>query len=272
MTVQRRARPLPLAGKRIVVTRAREQASRFRQLLEEAGAEVLEVPTIRIEPPESWEPLDRAIARLDEFPWVIFTSVNGVENFRGRAGLSGEQRVLDVLRRRRLAAIGPATAEALNEWGVSPEVIPGEYRAEGLVEQLRSLIRAGDQVLLPRAAQTRDLLVKELERLGARVTEVPAYRTVPVKEGVQPLRRALEDGTVHVVTFTSSSTVRHFVAMFGPGEAEALLEDVGVACIGPVTAGTAVELGLPADIVASEYTIPGFVRAIIEYYENKGGL
>jgi uroporphyrinogen III methyltransferase/synthase len=267
VTVRANVGARSLAGRRIVITRAREQAGQFRRLLEEAGGDVLEVPTIRIEPPESWGPLDHAISRLDEFQWLIFTSVNGVESFRQRLAAKGMDS--GVLSRYRVAAIGPATAEALNELGVSPQVVPDEYRAEGLLERLRAHIRPGDRVLLPRAAETRDLLVKELGRLGADVAEVPAYRTVAVREGAPLLRRALESGTVDVVTFTSSSTVRHFVGLFAPGEAATLLRNVSVACIGPITAQTAAELGLHTDIMPAEYTIPALARAIIEDYSNK---
>ena len=267
MSVRANVGARPLAGRRIVITRPRDQIGQFRRLLEEAGGEVLEIPTIRIDPPESWGPLDHAISRLDEFQWVIFTSVNGVQNFRQRMGTNGMD--LSALARYRVAAIGPATAEALKELGILPDVVPDEYRAEALLEHLRAHIHPGDRVLLPRAAETRDLLVKELGRLGADVAEVPAYRTVAVREGAPVLRRAIESGTVDVVTFTSSSTVRHFVAMFAPREAVALLRDVTVACIGPITAATAAELGLATRIMPSEYTIPGLARAIIEYYSKK---
>ena len=260
----------PLAGRRIVITRAREQASRFRHLLEEAGGEVLEIPTIRIEPPESWGPLDGAIARLETFQWIAFTSVNGVEAFRRRLSESGT--AVGVLRRFRVAAIGPATAAALAEWGVAPEVVPEEYRAEGLVERLKGLIRPGERVLLPRAAETREVLVKELERLGARVTEVPAYRTLPATEGAGALRSALAAGAVDAVTFTSSSTVRHFVTLCGPQDARALLRGVAVACIGPITADTAAEFGLQTAIMPSEYTIPALAHAIVEYFEIQKGV
>lgn len=270
MTVSPNVSSRPLAGRRIVITRAREQACRFRQLLEEAGSEVLEIPTIRIEPPESWDPLDAAIARLETFQWVAFTSVNGVEGFRERLSARGADAA--VLRRLRVAAIGPATAAALTECGVSPEAVPEEYRAEGLVERLRGLIRPGERVLLPRAAETRDVLVKELERLGARVTEVPAYRTVAATEGAAALRGALAAGVVDAVTFTSSSTVRHFVAMVRPQDAMALLRGVAVACIGPVTSDTAAEFGLRIAIMPSEYTIPALAHAIIEYFESPKGV
>lgn len=255
-----------LAGRRVVITRAREQASRFRRLLEEAGAEVLEIPTIRIEPPESWVPLDRAIARLEEFDWLVFTSVNGVESFRKRLVAAGrDSKGLGGLR---VAAIGPATGAALEAWGVRPELVPEEFRAEGLVARLQSRLSRGTRVLLPRAARTRDVLVRELERLGAEVCEVPAYRTLPDREGGPALRRALAGEPPDVVTFTSSSTVRAFVGMLGEAESRSLLGRVVVACIGPVTAQTAVELGLPPRIVPSEYTIPALVGAIVDFYRR----
>ncbi len=269
MTVRPGVRSLPLSGKRIVITRARDQATRFRRLLEEAGAEVLEIPTIRIEPPASWEPLDRAIAEINQFPWLIFTSVNGVESFRRRLESQGKS-VRD-LTGARVAAIGPATAAALEQWGIPPRLVPEEYRAEGLVERLRGLIRPGDRVLLPRAAETRDFLVTELERLGARITEVAAYRTLPEKEGAAALRGAMEAGGVDLVTFTSSSTVRNFAALFSEEERHALLGDVVVACIGPITADTAGECGLRTRVMPSDYTIPALVRAIIGYYSTDVG-
>ncbi len=269
MTVRPSVRAQPLSGRGIVITRAKEQASGFRQLLEAAGAEVLEIPTIRIAPPDSWEPLDRAVGELERYRWVIFTSANGVENFRRR--LTGRGKDLRALQGARVAAIGPATAAALEAWGIVPELVPDEYRAEGLVERLRGLIRPEDQVLLPRASETRDLLVTELQRLGARVTEVPAYRTLPVSEGAAALRRALKAGEVDVVTFTSSSTARNFAAMFSEAERQALLRKVVVASIGPITAATAGEFGLDTRVMPQEYTIPALVRAIIEYYERKKG-
>lgn len=269
MTVEPSVRSRPLSGRRIVITRAREQAGRFRRLLEEAGAEVIEVPAIQIVPPASWDPLDAAIARLEEFEWVIFTSVNGVESFRQRAAQAGGDAVLAALCRRRVAAIGPATAVALGEWGVSAEVVPGEYRAEGLVERLGGQIRPGDRVLLPRAAETRDLLVRELARLGARVTEVPAYRTLPARELGATFRRAVGGRPVDAVTFTSSSTVRHFVGMLSEEERLALFRDgTVVACIGPITAETAADLGLRTSVMPSEYTIPALARAIVEHFER----
>jgi len=254
----------PLAGRLVVVTRPRAQAQAFASLLEEAGATVLLVPTIVIEPPASWDPLDRALDRIDDYPWAVFTSVNGVEMTRRR--LEERGREVGVLRGRRLAAIGPATAGALRDLGLHPEVVPDEYVAEGLVESLLGLIRRGERVLLARAADTRDVLVRELEAAGALVDEVPAYRTRPAHEDADELRRALAAGRVDVITFTSSSTVRHFAGLFPSGDLPRLLTGVAIACIGPVTRAAADELGLEARIVPREYTIRALTHAICQHY------
>jgi uroporphyrinogen III methyltransferase / synthase len=258
----------PLRGRVVVVTRAREQAGRFRTLLETAGARVLTLPTIAIEAPESWERLDHALGSLDGYRWVIFTSVNGVEMVRRRLDAGGrDARALGALR---VAAIGPATAEALARLGVTPEVVPDEYVAEGLVACLRPLVSAGERVLLPRAARTRDLLVRELEAMGARVDEIAAYRTRPAPEDGGALRDAIRAGGVDAVTFTSSSTVRHFAALFPPGELPSVMTGIAVACIGPVTRATAAEHGLATVIMPDDYTIPALARAIAAHFAEKG--
>jgi len=262
----------PLEGRCIVVTRPRAQAPALAERLAGAGASVLTVPTIAIEAPESWGPLDRALDALADYHWLIFTSANGVATVRQRlagrpGGLAGPAHL-------RVAAIGPATAAALRDWNVDPDVVPGEYVAEGLAAHLRALIRPGDRVLLPRAAETRDVLVRELEAMGARVDEVVAYRTRPAAAEAGELRAVLRARAVDMVTFTSSSTVRHFAALFARGELAALMAGVAVACIGPVTAETASGLGLRPDVVADEYTIPALARAIVRHYESdaRGGL
>jgi uroporphyrinogen III methyltransferase/synthase len=254
----------PLAGKVVIVTRAAAQAGPFHTLLEAAGAEVVLLPTIVIEPPDSWAPLDAALARAGEYRWVIFTSVNGVTMTRRRLTESG--RGAEALGGARVAAIGPATAEALAGWGLGAAVVPDEYVAEGLAARLRGLLAAGDRVLLPRAAETRDLLVRELEGMGARVDEVAAYRTRPALQRAAEVRLLLERGGVDVVTFTSSSTVRHFAALFAPGELPRLLRGAQVACIGPITRATAAELGLDTAIMPGEYTIPALAEAIVAHY------
>ena len=259
------AATLPLAGRVILVTRPREQAERFATLLEAAGATVLVAPTIAIEPPSSWEPLDEALGRASRYEWVIFTSVNGVAMARLRLERAG--RGSEVFASCRLAAIGPATAEALRVWGRAPEVVPDEFVAEGLADRLRSLIRRGDRVLLPRAAETRDVLVRELQAMGADVDEVAAYRTRAATERAPSLRDALSRRTVDVVTFTSSSTVKSFVALWTAGELGPLMDGVAVACIGPVTAATAAASGLVTLIMPDEYTIPALARAIVAHFD-----
>jgi uroporphyrinogen III methyltransferase / synthase len=254
----------PLEGRTIVITRARAQAQRFAQLLEAAGARVLQAPTIIIEPPASWELLDAALGALDSFTWVVFTSVNGVAMVDRR--LSARGLAWAAIARKRVAAIGPATAEALAEHGVRVELVPTEYRAEALVEALRRLVGPADRVLLPRAKETRDVLVVELRRLGVTVTEVPAYQTRRIEDGVVRLREALASGSVDAVTFTSSSTARNFAEQFSDDERSAWRGRIAVASIGPITAATAAEYGLSTDVMPSEYTIPALARALADYF------
>jgi len=260
------AEPQPLKGRTIVVTRARAQAQRFVQLLEAAGARVLQAPTIVVEPPASWEPLDTALASLDAFTWLIFTSVNGVAMVDRRLVARGVPWA--AIARKRVAAIGPATADALGEHGVRVEALPSEYRAEGLVERLRTVLGPADRVLLPRAKDTRDILVVELRRLGVAVTEVPAYQTRRVEDGVVRLREALASGNIDAVTFTSSSTARNFAEQFSADERSAWRGKTAVASIGPITAATAAEYGLPTDVMPTEYTIPALARALADYFSR----
>ena len=257
-----------LNGRTIVVTRAAEQAGRFVALLQDAGARVLEAPTIAIEPPISWDPLDRALDELATFTWVMFTSVNGVAMVDRRL----RERHLDWvgIAGKRVAAIGPATADALGEHDVRPEIVPGEYRAEALVEHLRGVLRRGERVLLPRAAQTRDVLVKELTRLGAEVREVPAYVTKRVEDSASRLREALAAGGVDAVTFTSSSTARNFAELFTEDERRTWFADVVVASIGPITAATAEEYGLTTQVMPVDYTIPALARALGDHFARVG--
>ena len=256
--------PGPLDGRTIVVTRAAAQAQRFTQLLQAAGARVLEAPAIVITPPASWEPLDAALEALDTFTWVIFTSVNGVAMVDRRLPAKGL--TWAALTGRRVAAIGPATADALAEHGVRPDLVPAEYRAEGLLERLRARVTPSDRVLLPRAAQTRDVLVTGLRRLGAQVTEVPAYATRRAEAGTARLREALAAGSIDAVTFTSSSTARNFAELFTEEERRSWLAGVTVASIGPITAATAAEYGLTTDVMPTEYTIPALAGALADHF------
>ncbi|MGQ9750949.1 uroporphyrinogen-III C-methyltransferase [Desulfosoma sp.] len=250
----------PLFGKTVLVTRAREQASEFRRALEDLGARCVEFPSIAIVPPASWDPLDRALAVLHEYDWVVFTSVNGVKFFMERLWAAG--RDVRALAGTRLAAIGPKTAEALEQRGLRLDVVPEEYRAESLFKALGETTVRGRRFLLPRAAQARDVLPQTLRRWGAEVDVVPAYETVPAAEGVDEVKAMLARGEVHVVTFTASSTVTFFLQAIGEHRAAELLKQTVVACIGPITADTARSFGIEPRVVAEEYTIPGLVRAL----------
>lgn len=258
----------PLSGRRIVITRARSQAGAFAQALENVGAEVVEFPTIEILPPASYDPLDRAIRRLAGYDWVIFTSVNGVGRFFARCkelGCNGRD-----LRGIRIAAIGPETAKSLESMGLRPDLVPREFRAEAILQELDPEQMRGKRVLIPRAAQARDLLPKTLQEWGAEVEVVEAYRTVAPKGGARQLGDLLRRRRIDMITFTSSSTVANFAALLNGTDIQKLLSDVAVACIGPITQKTAEELGLRVDLVSKDYTIPGLTKAIVEYFERSG--
>jgi len=276
----------PLLGKRILVTRTREQASSFSERLRKLGAVPFEFPVIRIAPPLDWQPLDDALRHLcgatfSYYDWLIFTSVNGVESVFARLNEFGL--ALTVASGTRVAAIGPATAAALARYGVQTDLVPGEYIAEGvaaaLIEdaQSRGESLAGKRILLPRASVARDVLVTGLQVAGAIVDEVSAYRTLPVSSDDaqgRDVARMLQSGELHILTFTSSSTVRNFMQWLlssAPKTAEKLRDNATgdplpiIACIGPVTAQTARELGLHPQIEASTFTIDGLIEAIVSH-------
>ena len=257
----------PLFGKRILVTRAREQASSFAQILEAAGAEVLEFPTIRIVPPESWAPLDAALGQLRDYQWVIFTSANGVRFFWERLRHAG--RDLRDLFGITVCAIGPATAEALLRLGVQADIVPAEFKAEALVEAIGEEHVRGSRILLARAAEAREVIPEELARRGAQVDVVPAYRTVKSTADAEELRTMLREGKIHAVTFTSSSTVKHFLDLVGE-ETASLLNQVTVASIGPITAETAARCGIVSHIVPESYTIPALAEALVSHFRAEG--
>jgi uroporphyrinogen III methyltransferase/synthase len=245
---------LPLFGRRIVVTRAREQADALAAHLTALGAGVIELPAIEIRPPADPGPLDRAIAELPSYDWLIFTSANGVRFFLDR---------LDDLRklRARICAIGPATRAAVEALHVKVDLMGKEYVAEGLVEAFAAHDLLGKRVLLPRAAVARDLVPVELARRGARVDVVEAYRTV-APEGLAESVRELFKRRPDWITFTSSSTVRNFVEAAGPGS----LDGVRVASIGPITTKTARDLGIAVTVQAQPFTVEGLVEAVLGMY------
>lgn len=256
---------LPLQGRRIVVTRAREQAAGLVERLRELGAEPLECPAISIAPLEDYALLDAAATRLDSYDWVIFTSVNGVRAFLSRLSATGKD-VRDLCARG-IAAIGPATARELRAIGCAPAFVPDTYVAEAIIEQLEDV--QGRRILLPRADIARQALATGLRERGATVDEVAAYRTVHA--GDASLAASLSGGSVDAVTFTSSSTVRYTVegmveAGLDRARAVEMLNGAAVVCIGPVTAATALELGLRVSAVADEYTTDGLVGALVALF------
>ncbi|MGA9544433.1 MAG: uroporphyrinogen-III synthase [Candidatus Sulfotelmatobacter sp.] len=250
----------PLSGVRVLVGRARHQASALSNELRELGATVIEIPFIEIRSPHSFKPLDSALMNLDDYDWLILTSVNGVEAMWER--LAKLRLPKAALKHLNITAIGPATKKAIEKRGFEVDVVPKEYVAESVVRSLRRRVK-GKRVLLVRAKVARDVIPRELRRAGARVDVVEAYETVVPKSSRPRLRSELGNPrrSPHVITFTSSSTVRNFVALVGPRKAK--FDGIQLASIGPVTSSTLRELGLCVDIEAKEFTIPGLVEAIL---------
>jgi uroporphyrinogen-III synthase len=254
-----------LTGLRVLVGRAPHQASALSSGLRAFGAEVLEIPFIEIRKPRSYEPLDATLNNIRDYDWLILTSVNGVDAVWHRLKiLRIDKKALQHLK---VAAIGPATRRAIEKEGIKVVVMPPHYVAESVVESLRDRVK-GKRVLLARARVARDVIPSELRKLGADVDVVEAYETVVPESSRVRIRELLEDGSrrPNLITFTSSSTVRNFVALVGSSigkqQGTNLLRDIDLASIGPVTSATLRELGLRVDIEAKEYTIPGLIEAI----------
>lgn len=256
----------PLTGKRVLITRARKQAGVLAQRVEALGGEVIECPTIEIEAPNDFAPLDAALARIEDYQWLMFTSVNGIDPFVARLAVVGKK--IGDLRELRVAAIGSETAKRLSEVGIVVALVPQRYQAEGILDALDAAALRGARVLIPRAAKARDILPETLQRWGARVDVVEAYRTVTPAINVASVRRKLQSGEVDVVTFTSSSTVANFIQLFGGGDLSRVVKGAAIACIGPITAQTVAALGGRVAIIAREFTIDGLVAAIVEYVNS----
>lgn len=257
----------PLFGKRILVTRAREQAGELSALLAQQGAEPIEYPVIQLVPPESWHEVDVAIKEIAQYHWLVFTSVNGVRPFMERVRHHGlDARALAGLR---LCCIGPRTAEELSRHGLTADLVPNEFQAEGLIAAITQTDVRGQRVLIARAAVAREILPDQLREAGADVTVVRVYRTIRPALEVDRLKDYLRRRAIHVMTFASSSTVKNFCALFeSREELAALTADIPVACIGPITAATAEEEGLRVAILAKENTIQAMVESIVRYMES----
>jgi uroporphyrinogen III methyltransferase/synthase len=253
-----------LTGKKILITRAREQSGDFSTQLKKLGAEVIEFPTIEIAPPTRWKELDQAIDRLKSYDLIIFTSANGVNFFWQRLKERGKSLHLPPFLK--VCAIGPATADRLKRKGVSVRYVPKEFIAESILEGFKKVRMEGKRILLARAEKARDILPKGLRKMGAEVDVVEVYRTVRPKGGSKKMKKLLIEKKIDVITFTSSSTVNHFADLLKKEDLKRLVKGIAVACIGPVTARTAKAWGLKVRIQPKQYTIPALTRAIAEYF------
>ena len=261
----------PLFGRRILITRPREQATELVELVESMGAEAIEAPMIRIVPPDDYGPLDEACARAGTFDWIIFSSTNAVDPFIDR--LLRTPHDLRELKGVKLCVVGPAAADRLARYGLKVDLMPSEYRADAI---LHALAETGDmrglQILLPRADIGGELLAEGLRKQGAEVAEVVAYRTLvaePQREDEPDIYRMLLERRIDVVTFTSASAVRHFVDVLGPEPAADLLRTTVVASIGPVTAEATAQYNIQTKVVPAQSTIPALVDAIVDYFAKQ---
>ncbi|WP_379130810.1 uroporphyrinogen-III C-methyltransferase [Paenibacillus sp. sgz500958] len=263
------AESLPLFGKRIVVTRARSQASELTDAIDELGGEAYEFPVIETVMPNGEEQkaeIAAALSVLDSYDWVFFTSANGVDFFfRHLRELGVDVRSMF---HARIAAVGPATAAALADRGLIPEELPARFQAEGLIDALGADLLPGQKVLLPRGDLARDWLPDKLKELGLQVTVADTYETVVTGEDDDELLKLLQEGRIHAVTFTSSSTVRNFLQILqrmGLEDPLPLLANVKIACIGPVTEKTAVDAGLTPGLLPAEATISGLLAELCRW-------
>ena len=255
----------PLFGKGIVITRPEAQAEEFASLLHARGARVVHFPTIKIVPSVSYDGLDRAIAELSSYQWIIFTSANGVVFFLRRLKELG--RDIRSLKDIRICTIGPATAAQLEHLSIRVDLVPDEFISEGVVKAFEKLNVRGSRALLPRAETARDVIPEGLKELGATVDVVTAYRTVNSGKDKSELASLMNEGKVDVITFTSPSTVENFMEIMGRDYATP--KGVKIACIGPVTAAAVKKAGLPADIIQERFTIPGLVETLVKHFSQQ---
>jgi len=255
----------PLFGKGIVITRPERQADELAYLLAAEGALPIIFPTIVICPPQDWSELDRAIDQLESYNWLIFTSANGVNFFFARIRQRG--RDIRDLKGIKICCIGPATAWQIKAKGISVDLLPTRYIAEGVLDSFARLPLRGQKVLIPRAARARDVLPVGLKKMGAAVDVVTAYETVRSPRKKEELQKLLQERKIDCLTFTSSSTVTNFLAIMGRGFS--LPPAVKIACLGPVTAATARKAGLNVDIEQDEYTVTGLLQSLIQYFKKE---
>ncbi len=254
----------PLCGKKIIVTRAAEQAGEFSARLAVRGATVLECPTIRLVEPESWQLLDLAIRELSGYDWLVLTSANAVRYFFQRLDDLGlDARALAFCR---ICAVGPKTADEIRSFGIKPDLVPTDYKAEGVVDEFSRLDMHGSRVLFPRADKARDIIPRELKRMGAHVDSPVAYRNVFPERLPPETLFALEKRSVDCITFTSSSTVQNLAAMLGEERMLDMLKGVTVASIGPITSKSCRDLGLKVDIEPASHTLDDLTAALEAHF------
>jgi uroporphyrinogen III methyltransferase/synthase len=257
----------PLFGRTILVTRAAEQAGEFTTMLQELGAQVVECPTICLAPVSDPTEIDAAIAELASFSWLILTSGNAVRFFFARlAALGLDARALGGCR---VCAVGPKTAAALGAVGINPDLVPPDYKAEGVVEALAPRLQSGEKVLFPRADKARDIIISGLSDCGIEVLAPVLYcNTLPAALPVEALA-ALETGAIDAVCFTASSTVENLHTILGAVDFQRLLAPLTVAAIGPITSQSCTKLGLPVAIEPAEYTLHALSEALVSFYSHK---
>ncbi len=254
----------PLCGKKIIVTRAAEQAGEFSGKLAARGATVLECPTIRLVEPESWQLLDLAIRDLPNYDWLVLTSGNAVRYFFQRMNALGvDSRALAGCR---ICAVGPKTAEEMRSYGIKPDLVPTVYKAEGVIDEFSRLDLHNSRVLFPRADKARDVIPSELKRMGAQIDSPVAYRNIFPDRLPPETLFALEKRSVDCITFTSSSTVQNLAAMLGEELMLDMLKGVVVASIGPITSKSCRDLGLKVDIEPKVYTLDALAEALEAHF------
>lgn len=263
-----KGRGKPLFGRKVLITRAREQASELAELLEDKGADVVQFPTIKIVAPEDYKALDRAIGELNTYNWLIFTSVNGVEYFYRRL----KKQNVKLHYKLKTCAIGPKTAERMTSSGIRVDRVAKEYQAEAIIIELGNL--KGKRILIPRAKTARKLLPEELKKSGAYVNVVTAYRTKKDTSNLKEVKNLLlcpgarQSSRVDCITFTSSSTVKNFMECFSPAERKKIFKNTRAASIGPVTSKTLITYSVKPDIIAEKSTIEYLTEGIIHYFRG----
>jgi len=255
----------PLSGKKIVITRPPDQADEFTDYLIKLGAEVIKFPVIDIAPPDNWNALDLAIDKLDDYGWVIFTSVNGVKSFIGRLIERGKD-IKGAMFGVRICSVGLKTADAVEQYGLRVDFVPEEFRAEAIAEGFETMGALNEKVLIPRAQAGREVLPEELSKMGYRVDVVPVYKVVRPDIDVSWLKKMLSSRKIDMITFTSGSCVRNFIEFLGMEEYKLLLTGVKIACISPVTAESMRKYGIETDVIPERYTIEDLTDAIARYY------